>query len=90
MSILGLSVQRVVSWSKRSKNACYIIIAQFCKQDLFETLYRAIVLLKKMGRLSQYLPSHKRLDSSFMFDANLGTLEAFIHKSKKMAASPFL
>ena len=36
-----------------------------------------------MGRLSQYLPSHKRLDFSFMFDANLGTLEAFIHKSKK-------
>ena len=65
------------------KKACYIIIAQFCKQDLFETLYRAIVLLKKMGRLSQYLPSHKRLDFFFMFDANLGTLEAFIHKSKK-------
>ena len=36
-----------------------------------------------MGRLSQYLTSHKRLDFSFMFDANLGTLEAFIHKSKK-------
>ena len=36
-----------------------------------------------MGRLSQYLPSHKRLDFSFMFDANLDTLEAFIHKSKK-------
>ena len=64
---------------------------QFCKQDLFETLYRAIVLLKKMGRLSQYLPSHKRLDFSFMFDANLGTLEAFIDiKVKKMAASPIL
>ena len=25
-----------------------------------------------------------------MFDANLGTLEAFIHKSKKMATSPIL
>ena len=43
-----------------------------------------------MGRLSQYLQSHKRLDLSFMFDANLGTLEAFNHKSKKMAASPIL
>ena len=44
-----------------------------------------------MGRLSQYLPSHKRLDFSFMFDANLGTLEAVIHKSKKkMAANPIL
>ena len=43
-----------------------------------------------MGGLSQYLPSHKGLDFSFMFDANLGTLEAFIHKSKKMAANPIL
>ena len=42
-----------------------------------------------MGGLSQYLPSHKRLDFSFMFDANLGTLEAFIQKSKKMAANDF-
>ena len=25
-----------------------------------------------------------------MFDANLGTLEAFIHKGKKMAANPIL
>ena len=36
-----------------------------------------------MAALSQYLPSYKRLDFSFMFDANLGTYEAFIHKSKK-------
>ena len=43
-----------------------------------------------MGGLSQYLPSHKRLDFSFLFDANLGTLEAFIHKSKKRAANPIL
>ena len=72
------------------KRMLYYHRAILKKQDLFETLYRAIVLLKKMGRLSQYLPSHKRLDFSFMFDANLGTLEAFIHKSKKMAASPIL
>ena len=43
-----------------------------------------------MGGLSQYLPSHKRLDFSFMFDANLSTLEAFIHKNKKMTANPSL
>ena len=36
-----------------------------------------------MGGLSQYLPSQKRLDFSFMFDASLGTLEATIHKNKK-------
>ena len=43
-----------------------------------------------MGGLSQYLPSQKRLDFSFMFDASLGTLEATIHKNKKMAAYPIL
>ena len=59
LSFLDLSVQRVVSWSKRSKSACFTIIAQFCVQENFETLYRAIVPFLKMGRLSQYLPSHK-------------------------------
>ena len=51
---------------------------------IFSKLYIGLLYYsKKWVDLANKLPSHKRLDFSFMFDANLGTLEAIIHKKKK-------
>ena len=48
LSFLNLSVQRVVSWSKRPKNACFIIFAQFSIQKKFKNLYTAIMSILKL------------------------------------------
>ena len=47
-------------------------------QELFKTLYRAIVPFLKKGTLYHYLPSHNWLDFYLMFDAILGTFSAAI------------
>ena len=48
LPFLDLSVQRGVSCSKRPKNACFIIFAQFSIQKNFKNLYTAIMLILKL------------------------------------------
>ena len=65
---------------KRSKSARFFSLAQLSTQEIFKTLYRAIVPFLKMGVLSHYLPNHNSFDLSFIFEATLGTLEAIVYK----------
>ena len=72
LPFLDLSVQRGVSCSKRQKNACFIIFAQFSIQKNFKNLYTAIMSILKF---CQKYPQDDRIDRKL---ENISFLQVFL------------